>query len=144
MNHITILESRVVEDYKRNYSVHLFVEMLLVEKHFEWLKMEIKGKVLLGKGTLKIAHKCYLIELFYSPFYPNRFERIYIIDKTIKYNRKIHIYNDLSLCLYHPIIDKPLFKTIHLYKMIPWITEWCIYYEEWKKYGIWFGKEIKH
>jgi hypothetical protein len=28
--------------------------------------------------------------------------------------------------------------------MIPWITEWIVFYEQWKKYGVWFGAEIKH
>ena len=144
MSHITTLENRIIEDYQKNYWINLSIELLLVEKHFEWLKLEIKGKIISGKGILKIANKNYPIELVYSPFLSNRFERIYIRDESIKYNRKIHLYGDLSLCLYHPIIDRPDFKIIPLYKMIPWITEWCVYYEEWKKYGIWLGKEIKH
>lgn len=37
-----------------------------------------------------------------------------------------------------------LFQKIPLFRMIPWITEWIIFYEQWKKYGIWLGKEIKH
>ena len=50
----------------------------------------------------------------------------------------------MSLCLYHPIIDKPYLQCIPLYKMIPWITEWIIFYIQWKKYGVWLGREIKH
>jgi hypothetical protein len=144
MNLITTLESRISENYKKNYRMNLLAEALLVEKHFEWLKIEINGTVISGRGTLKIGDKSYVIELFYSPFYSNRSERIYIRDTSIKYNKHIHLYNDFSLCLYHPVIDKPILKIIPLYKMIPWITEWCIHYENWKKYGVWLGKEIKH
>lgn len=54
------------------------------------------------------------------------------------------MYGDLSLCLYHPIIDKKPSETIALFTMIPWISEWCIHYEEWKKYKVWLGKEISH
>ena len=54
------------------------------------------------------------------------------------------ICKDLSLCLYHPIIDKPTFRIIPLFQMIPWISEWIVFYEQWKKYGVWLGKEIKH
>jgi len=144
MNHITTLENRIIEDYQKYYGINLSIELLLIEKHFEWLKMTIEGKVLSGRGVLKVVNKSYVVDVFFSPFLSGRFERIYIRDSSIKYNRRIHLYNDLSLCLYHPIVDRPNFKIIPLYKMIPWITEWCVYYEEWKKYGIWLGKEIKH
>lgn len=144
MSLITTLENSVIHNYRKNYYSSIIVEKYLVEKHFDWLKIEIKGKALFGTGILKIANKNYSIELIYSPFLPNRFDRIYIKDKSITYNESIHLYYDLSLCLYHPVIDKPLFKIIPLYQMIPWISEWCVFYEEWKKYGVWLGKEIKH
>lgn len=144
MSLITTLENRLIDNYKKDYYLHLTLEKFLVEKHFNWLKIELKGKALFGNGILQIANKSYSIELIYSPFLPNRFDRIYIKDKSISYNRNIHLYRDLSLCLYHPVIDKPLFKIIPLYQMIPWISEWCVFYEEWKKYGIWLGKEIQH
>ena len=147
MNLITILEKNRIEECKKNWFVLLSIEKYFIEKYFHWIKLEIKGKVLVGNGVLKIGDKTYSIKLSYSPFffdYSGRFETIKINDKTIKYNSKIHLYNDLSLCLYHPKIDKPILKTIPLFNMIPWISEWCVHYEEWKKYGVWLGKEIKH
>jgi len=38
----------------------------------------------------------------------------------------------------------PAFRTIALFNMIPWISEWIVFYEQWKKYGVWLGREIKH
>lgn len=123
------------------------VQKALVEKYFDWLDVWIdtNEKSLKGVGKLKIGDKSYLIRLSFSPFFPFRYDRIFIEDKSIKYSNDIHLYgNDLSLCLYHPVVDQPLLRKIPLFKMIPWISEWIIFYEQWKKYGVWLGKEIKH
>lgn len=37
-----------------------------------------------------------------------------------------------------------ILKTIPLFNMIPWISELPVHYEEWKKCGVWIGKEIKY
>jgi hypothetical protein len=99
---------------------------------------------ILGKGFIHVQDQKFDVLLKYSPFLPNRFDRIYLSGKNIQYNSKIHVYGDGSLCLYHPILDKPLFKIIPLFRMIPWISEWCVHYLEWRKYGVWLGKEIMH
>jgi hypothetical protein len=119
----------------------------MAEEYFEWIKFEIKGEYLYGKGTLTIASKRYNVSLSYSPIYYNstkRFDKIYINDERIVFNDDIHVYGDLSLCLYHPIIDKPLVSHVPLVKIIPRISEWCINFEEYIKYGVWLGREIKH
>lgn len=146
MNLITALEERRISEIKRNWFVFLNTEKFLVEKHFEWLdlKISVKKRMLSGKGTLNLKGKNYNIELYYSPFFNFRYDRIYVKDKSIKLNNDIHLYNDLSLCLYHPVIDKPILRGLPLYKIIPWITEWIVYHDGYKKYGVWLGKEIKH
>lgn len=146
MNLITALEASRISEIKKNWCVFLNIEKALVENYFEWLDLKIHhpNKTLFGKGTLNFKNKSYDIELYYSPFLSYRYDRIYIKDKSIRYNDDIHLYKDMSLCLYHPIIDKPLLRGISLYKMIPWITEWIVLYEKYKQYGVWLGKEIKH
>lgn len=146
MNLIAILEESIRNEQRKNWYLFLSIEKYLVEKCFDWIKLEmdIKNKSLYGKGILNIEGKKYEVLLSYSPFNKFRYDRIYIKDSTLEYNRRIHVYSDLSLCLYHPIIDKPVFKTIPLYRMIPWISEWIIFYEQWKKYGVWLNDEIKH
>lgn len=147
MNRTITMGDNSIKEYIKNYYLNLSIEKAIVEKYFEWLKFEIKGKLLCGKGVLIIGSKKYKIELFYSPFFYRktmRFDKIYIKDKRLVYNDDIHVYRDLSLCLHHPIIDKPLISHIPLYKIIPRISEWCIHYEEYLKYGVWLGKEIKH
>ncbi len=129
---------------RRNYQDFLFTQKVLVESYFPWLKVRIENKILKALGQLEMFGDFFHIEISYSPFLPNRFDRIYLKNPDIKFNDKIHLYRDLSLCLYHPVIDMPLTKTIPLVDMVPWISEWCIHYQEWKKYGVWLGKEIAH
>lgn len=144
MNLITTMENRILNEYRNNCYLNLLIEKDLVEKHFDWLKLKIKSNEINGDGSINVGLNKYNIEVRFSPFFNQRFDRIFIRDKSIKYNDMIHLYKDMSLCLYHPRLDKPIFSTIPLYKIIPWISEWCVFYEEWKKYGIWLGKEIKH
>ena len=146
MNLITILESNRIENNRKNSFIYLSVQKYLVEQYFDWLEIKIlfKESVLVGKGKLKIGNKYEQIEVYFSPFFNFREDRIFVKNRKITYNDDVHLYKDLSLCLYHPIIDQPIYGAIPLYKMIPWISEWCIHYQEWKKYGVWLGKEIKH
>lgn len=147
MKTTTILENKHLDRAKQNYFLFLTTEKYLAEMNFKWLRFKIKDKLLHGEGILKVKGRTYPVEIFYSPFFYNRglrMDRIYVRDTTITYNDKIHVYRDLSLCLYHPVIDRPWFGFIPLFKMIPWISEWCIHYEEFKKYGVWLGKEIAH
>jgi hypothetical protein len=146
MNLIAILEDNIKLNHKKNWLSFLLIEKLLVEKHFNWicLRIDNQSKLLIGKGTLNVEGKDYEVLLSYSPYNKYRYDRIYINDKSIEFNNEIHLYGDKSLCLYHPVFDKPKLNTIPLYKMIPWITEWIVFYEQWKKYGVWLGDEIKH
>ncbi|SHG07004.1 hypothetical protein [Chryseobacterium vrystaatense] len=147
MNLITILEVNTKRENQKNWFSFLVVQKALVEKYFDWINLSIdtKERTLKGTGTLHFGEKSYSIRLAFSPFYPFRYDRIFIDDKSIVYDNDIHLYaNDLSLCLYHPIIDQPLLTKTPLFKIIPWISEWIVFYEQWKKYGVWLGKEIKH
>lgn len=140
------MEELIRKHHMENWELFLSVQKDLVEKNFEWIKLIIdaKNKQLIGKGDLTINGWKFPIILSYSPFNENRYDRIFISDGQVKYHRDIHFYGDLSLCLYHPLIDQGPFRKIPLVKMIPWISEWIVFYLQWKKYGVWLGKEIKH
>lgn len=132
---------------KDNWVGFLGYQKYMVEKSFDWIKLRVdtQSKQLKGEGILFLNQKRYEIALSYSPFNGfYRYDRIYIDDKHIKYSSGNHMYPDGTLCLYHPTADKVGVQIIPLYRMIPWISEWIILYEQWKKYGIWLGPEIKH
>lgn len=141
---ITIMEERKKADMRKFYIVHLEVESSIISKDYDWMKVEVKGKLLRGTGCIVVDGVKYCLELLYSPFFPNRMDRIKITNHRIEYHDDIHVYNDSTLCLYHPIIDKPFLGIVPLHRMIPWITEWCHFYGEWKKYGVWLAPEVKH
>ncbi len=145
MDIITILAANIRKENQKNWFSFLLIQKHLVAKHFQWLDLHInvKKRSLEGKGKIIIGGKSYIVVISYSPFYRIRYERIFVVGQNIKYNDDIHVYNDLSLCLYHPI-DIPLLKNIPLYQMVPWVTEWLVFYEQWKVYGVWLGREIKH
>lgn len=146
MNFIITMEGDIKRQNQKYWFTFLSVQKYFVEKNFEWLKLyiDLKSKELKGKGVLEIQGKRYEIILSFSPFFKYRYDRIFINDRSIKYTRDNHMYGDNSLCLYHPVVDKPLLETIPLHRMIPWITEWIVWYKHWKKYGVWLGDEIKH
>lgn len=131
---------------QKHWFLFLSIQKYLVEKNFGWLRLYIDSdtKALIGKGKLRINRKEYEILLSYSPFHKYRYDRIFINDNCIEYREDNHLYIDNSLCLYHPLIDKPLFQIMPLYRMVPWISEWIVWYEHWKIYGVWLGEEIRH
>ena len=143
MNRIIITESSL-DKYRKSCYTFLLIDKVITEKHFDWLNLKIEDDKLIGNGNLRINSISYKIGLIYSPFLPFRMERIYVMRPQIQYHKDIHLYGDLSLCLYHPIVDNPNGEIIPLVRMIPWISEWIVYYQEWKKYHVWLGKEIKH
>lgn len=146
MNPITTMEGLISKNHRENWKLFLRVQKELVNQSFDWIKLtiDVKNKQLIGEGDLMINNRNFSIILSYSPFNGNRYDRIFISDNEIKYHRDIHLYADLSLCLYHPLLDQGPLRRIPLVKMIPWISEWIVFYLQWRKYGVWLGKEIKH
>lgn len=125
-----------------NKFIKLHVDKELVENNFDWLKLSIKNEYIFGSGTLVLNGLKYQVELMYSENFKSRKDRIWI--KNIAYNKAIHMYLDGTLCLYHPESDVSKYRGLPLYQILPWISEWCIHYEEWKKYGVWLGDEYEH
>ena len=144
MSSITILEECQRTRLTENWFVHLEVQSRIITEQFRWIKVVRNGKKLFGHGNLTVDGIRYEIGIEYFLSTQLRMDRINILNHNIEYNDKIHVYNDLSLCLYHPLIDKPPNYWMPLHTMIPWISEWCHWYNEWKKYGVWLGKEILH
>lgn len=57
---------------------------------------------------------------------------------------KNHVNADNSLCLYHKN-DFDWFNNQRLDKyIVPWIYTWQLYYNEWKRSGVWPGPEYPH
>jgi hypothetical protein len=145
MKSIGILETIALETARQNSYLYLLIEKILVEKRCDWLQCQIVENELYAKGYLNSKNdgKKYQILIKYSYFYPGRFDRIWIIEPHIKYHPKIHMYYNQTLCLYYPK-DLPITRITPLARMLPWISEWVVKYEFWKKYKVWLGEEVSH
>lgn len=122
----------------------LYKTMIECEKEFKWLSFEVKGKLLEGKGTLELNNRKYHFKLLFSPFFPNRFERVMVEAKNLIKCADTHFNGDGSLCLYHPVFDLKGRPYLDLVEVIPWISEWIYYYDKYLEYKVWLGPEYPH
>ena len=146
MKSIQTSEDNIIKANRLHWISFLETHRFLTEKKFHWVEWQLnkKSRWLEGKGKLTFQKQTYKFKLLYSPFFPARYDRIYITSPSIGYNNEIHMYGDLALCLYHPVFDVPNGQIMPLHRIVPWISEWIINYKKWQKYGIWFSDEIAH
>ncbi|QQX76487.1 MULTISPECIES: nucleotidyltransferase [Aequorivita] len=131
--------------FSKNY-IAPYIQKEYVDKNFPWLQTVVKDGKLLGKGKIKPkgCKKEYEILVSYDINDTGRKERVFILnDSKIKFGTTPHLYPGNSLCLYYPK-DLPQHLELNFVDIIPWISEWLVMYELWKKYGIWLANEIKH
>ncbi|HIB36027.1 hypothetical protein [Mesonia sp.] len=135
---------RPIQDSK-NY-LAAYIQQKLVESNFPWLQTVVKDGKLLGKGKIKPkgCKKKYEILMVYNINETYRKERVFILnDNQIQFGKVPHLYPGNSLCLYYPK-DLPLHSDLNFVDVIPWISEWLVIYELWRKYGVWLADEVKH
>lgn len=133
------------KDIQKNY-VAAHIQKDHLDKHFPWLKTVITDGKLLGKGKIKPngCKKEYEILVEYDINRQGRKERVYVLnDSQIKFGKTPHLYPGNSLCLYYPKDLSPHLD-LNFVDVMPWISEWLVMYELWKKYGVWLADEVKH
>lgn len=130
-------------NYKAQYRELVFQKMR-IQKNFPCFKCTLQNDTLKCHGLItpdetRETYKISILKKYYDP--PKVFIKSPIIEEP---NSKIHRYNDKSLCLYD-WRDKP-WKKHYLIdeKLIPWISEWIIFYELYKETGEWLGPEAPH
>ncbi len=96
--------------------------------------------VWLGEITPTPLSCTYKIKLAYEF---KKTPKIYVVEPKLvlpKGRKRPHLYSDSRLCLYYPGQWQPwmcLAKTV-----IPWASEWFVYYEIWLATGEWQGGGI--
>ncbi|MEG1235976.1 MAG: hypothetical protein RSD30_00340 [Flavobacterium sp.] len=129
------------QKYWAGFSYKTLIEC---EREFKWLKFDIKGKGLEGKGTLEFNNRKYHFSIFCSSLLKGRFERVTVETKNLKRSFETHFNADGSLCLYHPVFDLKRKPYMELVEVIPWISEWVYYYDKYLEYNVWLGPEYPH
>ncbi len=127
----------------KTYSI-LLRQQKFIEKYYDNINCHITSEQLICNGIFQPNNFCseYKVRITYKV---GRKPRVIIIDPKIVYNEHIHLYKDGSLCLFYPQdLEWNDHKIIIGKTIIPWISEWIIFYEFWKINGIWLGKEVKH
>lgn len=129
---------------KVNYAAVVAIEKSLLQKHYAFLKCEIKNGILYCYGSFQPTEESpnYSYRIKYNPIGS---PTVNVISPEIQYHDDIHMYpKDNSLCLYHK--TDLIWNTNHrLYNtIVPWTHEWFVFYELYKVYGVWLHPEVKH
>ena len=75
---------------------------------------------------------------------PEREPQVFVLSPQIEAHQDIHLYSNGSLCLYYPV-ESPWKHTDNLHeKIIPWTSEWLLFYEIYLLEGKWLGKSVAH
>lgn len=141
-----ILETRLHNLLPTKNFIAAHIQQKMIAEHFPWLKTFVSDGILYGKGKVKPdgCKKEYAIGIKYDPNAIGRKEQVFVLnDSTIQFGKTPHLYPGNSLCLYYPK-DLPIHLDLNFVDVIPWISEWLVTYELWKKYGVWLAKEVKH
>lgn len=105
--------------------------------------VNIREKTVTWRGVLQPTPKSEKYGVFVKyrlMVYPKVWVKSPNIDLSCK-----HIYpQDNSLCLFYPKDNEWSAKDFIGETIIPWTAEWLMFYELWKKTGIWYGEEAPH
>ena len=85
-----------------------------------------------------VASPKYRVKVEYSSTYP----KVWVLSPSI--TDAPHRYPDKSLCLYYPKDRSWTQKKYTHETIVPWVSEWLVFYELWCVTGVWYGPEAPH
>lgn len=121
----------------------IVIESLLIQKHFPCFNTRFAGNTLVGRARIKPSDgsETYRVELEYCP---NRVPVVRVIEPSLEYSPEIHMYKNDTLCLYD-WREMPWQHSWHLHEtIIPWTSEWLVFYELFLLTGKWLGRAAAH
>ena len=122
----------------------LMTEINTIKNHYSNFDCKIKTDTLTCTGIIKPTEysRDYYVKISYKLW---GIPKIWIIDPVIEYNEDVHMYKDENnLCLYYHK-ENPWKDTYHIYdKIIPWTSEWLVFYELYLITGKWLGAAQNH
>lgn len=126
---------------KNPKSLNFAMQEWHIQKRFSGFELKLEDKKWVWVGHLQPTphSERYKVKIVYDPYRPKVFV---LVPKVL--NRAPHLYEDRSLCLYHPNDKSFDGETLISDTIIPWTSEWLYFYEGWLKEGVWWGKEAPH
>lgn len=121
--------------------INLGLQNLTIQKKFTGFKLfnyDSKHIYWIGYLQPRTKGKKYKVKIVFDLT-----PKVYVLEPEIIKNSP-HVFSDNSLCLYHPN-DSSYSPTMLLADtIIPWTSEWLLFYEIWLQEGIWWGKSAPH
>lgn len=121
----------------------IIAERVFIREKFPFLNSRINGLELICRGRIQPTEQSprYRVEIRYSPWDS---PVVRVIEPKIEFLPTAHMYKDDTLCLYD-WREQPWQKHWHLHEtIIPWTSEWLVFYEIWLLTGKWLGKSANH
>lgn len=118
-------------------------ERSAIEADFDFLNCRITSIGLICEGLFSVPETSneYEVQIIYS--HPNQPE-VFVRNPQIEYKPELHMYKNGSLCLYYPKDNSFTSKSMLFDTIIPWTSEWLIFYELYRRKGKWLGKYKSH
>lgn len=118
-------------------------ERAAIEENFKFLNCSITSNGLFCEGYFNVpeVEKKYEVHIKYAL---SKQPEVFVVNPKIKYKHELHMYRNGSLCLYYPKDNSFTSKSMLYDTVIPWTSEWFIFYELYKKKGKWLGKYKAH
>lgn len=118
-------------------------ERTAIEKNYDFLNCRITSSGLICEGVFSVPETTndYEVQIIYSL---SGMPEVFVRKPKIEYKSELHMYKNGSLCLYYPKDRSFTSKSMLYDTIIPWTSEWLIFYELYKRKGEWLGKYKPH
>lgn len=133
-----MISSNKADKYRK-----VVAEGAFIREAFPFLHVRICGLELICRGRIRPTEQSprYRIEIRYSPW---RSPEVKVIEPKIDFGAGPHMYKNGTLCL-HDWHEQPWQNNWHLHEtIIPWTSEWLVFYEIWLLSDKWHGKSADH
>lgn len=137
------MENKLPLIRKTGFELRYQYEKSIIEEEFPFLSCTFTSTEMKVRGVFSptlTSNKYDVLIRFNAVEQPEAF----ILSPTINYNSDIHVYRNGSLCLHYPNDMSWSKNDLLAYTIIPWISEWLVYYELYQYYNKWKGPEKLH
>ncbi|MCL4743498.1 MAG: hypothetical protein KJZ54_14980 [Phycisphaerales bacterium] len=127
--------------YTKLPKLSLAVQMMHLRKHYPTATCSVKRSCLRWVGEVHPTPLSdrYLLELVYKI---EEVPRVKVLSPVLQRRDDLpppHMYSEDRLCLYLPRTGEWSREMVIATTIVPWASEWCMYYEIWLATGEWRG-----
>jgi hypothetical protein len=135
--------NRYIPRTRHNPGKHLALQCEHMRKHFPCFTCSLRHGLLECFGEITPSEECdtYRIRIRLPR---GGTPKVRVLNPKIQPGAKIHTYANGDLCLFDHR-EQPWMEGDNLHeKIVPWTSEWLVYYELYQLTGQWLGPEAPH